>query len=71
MSFSIPAPYSPAQQASVLWKTTAPVAEAEEKWCRSAAREDDVSRPRVQHRGGLNVESHDADIVGFYDPRTV
>ena len=65
MSFSIPEPYSPATQASALWKGVTPDPP------RVILRDDDVSKPRVQHYGGLNIERHDADVVGFYDPRTV
>ena len=69
MSFSIPAPYSPATQASALWKGDG--GNATTVTPRIILREDDVSKPRMQNYGGLNVEHHVADVFGFYDPRTV
>ena len=68
MSFSIPVPYSPAVQASVLWQVPPP--EQGKHVPGPVLRPDDVSRPRAKNFGGLNPEAQDADVVGFYDPRS-
>ena len=69
MSFSISDPYSPAVQASVLWKVPPPRVGAA-TLLSPVLRSDDVSRPRTDNYGGLNTEVQVADVVGFYDPRT-
>jgi hypothetical protein len=69
MSFVLQKPFSPALQAAALWGAAG--AAPTPPFTPIPVRDDDISIARERNYGGLNVEAHAVDVVGFYDPRTV
>lgn len=70
MSFVLQEPFSPALQAAALWGA-AGAAPTTSFLAPITVRDDDISIPRERNYGGMNVEAHSVDVVGFFDPRTV